>query len=82
MTGSMASPVLAIFGAADQGIPPSVIDEFETALQGAGVDHRIVTYPGAPHGFFDRKSGESAEASEAAWEETLSFVRTRTSAPD
>ena len=82
MTGSMASPVLAIFGGADQGIPSSVIDEFEAALQGAGVDHRIVTYPGAPHGFFDRKSGESTEASEGAWEETLSFVRARTAAPD
>jgi len=82
MTGAMASPVLAIFGGGDQGIPSSVIDQFESALQGSGVDHRIVTYPGAPHGFFDRKSDEFADVSEAAWEETFSFIRARTSTPD
>ena len=79
MTGAMASPVLAIFGGADQGIPASAIREFDAALQGAGVDHRIVTYPDAPHSFFDRKAGEFGSASEAAWEETLAFIRARTS---
>jgi carboxymethylenebutenolidase len=78
MTAAMASPVLAIFGGADQGIPASAVREFETALQGAGVDHRVVTYPDAPHSFFDRKSGEFAATSEAAWEETLGFIRERT----
>jgi carboxymethylenebutenolidase len=72
------SPVLAIFGGGDQGIPPPSIGEFEAALQTAGVEHRIVTYPDAPHSFFDRKSGEFAAASEAAWEETLAFIRART----
>ena len=42
------------------------------------VDHRLVTYPDAPHGFFDRKASEFADASEAAWEETLGFIRART----
>jgi len=37
-----------------------------------------VTYPGAPHSFFDRKAAEFADASAAAWEEVLAFVRTRT----
>ena len=44
----------------------------------AAVDHRLVTYPGAPHSFFDRKATEFAAASEAAWDETLAFVRQRT----
>jgi carboxymethylenebutenolidase len=78
VAGAMAAPVLAVFGGADQGIPASARDEFETSLKQAGVDHRIVTYPGAPHGFFDRKSAEHGAASEAAWDETLSFIRART----
>ena len=81
VTGAMASPVLAIFGGADQGIPGSAIREFETALTGSGVDHQVVTYPDAPHSFFDRKSGEFAAASEAAWEATLTFIRARTAPP-
>lgn len=78
VAGSMAAPVLAIFGGGDQGIPPSAISEFEGALQAAGAEHRVVTYPDAPHSFFDRKSDEFADASQAAWEETLAFIRART----
>ena len=82
MAGAMEAPVLGIFGGADQGIPPSSIAEFEAALAAAGVDHRLVTYPGAPHSFFDRKATEFAAASAAAWEETLAFIRAQTAAPD
>ena len=46
----------------------------------AGVDHRLVTYEGAPHSFFDRKAAEFADASEGAWAETLAFVRRLTPA--
>jgi carboxymethylenebutenolidase len=38
------------------------------------VDHRIVTYPGAPHSFFDRKASEFSAESEAAWSEILGFI--------
>ena len=53
--------------------PPST-----TALTAAGVDHRLVTYPGAPHSFFDRKAAEFADASAAAWAEVLAFIAART----
>jgi carboxymethylenebutenolidase len=75
---AMQGSVLGIFGGADQGITASVVAEFETALAAAGVDHRLVTYEGAPHSFFDRKATEFAGASEAAWEETLSFLHAKT----
>jgi carboxymethylenebutenolidase len=39
------------------------------------VEHELVTYPGAPHSFFDRKQEEFAEASADAWERVLSFIR-------
>jgi carboxymethylenebutenolidase len=38
------------------------------------VEHRIITYPGAPHSFFDRKADEFTEASAAAWDEVLGFI--------
>ena len=51
---------------------------FDAALSAAGVDHRLVTYPGAPHSFFDRKAAEYADASAAAWSEVLAFIAART----
>jgi carboxymethylenebutenolidase len=73
--------VLGLYGGADQGIPAETVDAFDEALAAAGVDHRVVTYPGAPHSFFDRKAAEYAEASAAAWDETLGFIRARTAPP-
>ncbi len=75
---AMQGSVLGVFGGADQGIDATVVAGFEQALVAAGVDHRLVTYPDAPHSFFDRKATEFADASAAAWAETLSFMRART----
>lgn len=71
----LACPVLAIFGGADQGISADKVEAFRQALDEAGVDHRVISYPGAPHSFFDRKQAEFAEASTAAWDEVLAFVQ-------
>jgi carboxymethylenebutenolidase len=68
------APVLAIFGGADEGIGADAVETFDAALTGAGVEHRVVTYPGAPHSFFDRKHDAFAEASAAAWDEVLRFA--------
>jgi carboxymethylenebutenolidase len=77
----IASPVLGLFGAADEAIPASAIATFEAALTAAGIDHRLIAYPGAPHSFFDRKADEFVRSSEAAWEEVLAFVRAGTLEP-
>ncbi len=79
-TSTFAAPVLGLFGGADSAISPEAIAAFEAGLSAAGIDHRLVTYPGAPHSFFDRKMDEFADASAAAWEEVLTFVRARTPA--
>ncbi|MGZ8437956.1 MAG: dienelactone hydrolase family protein [Candidatus Limnocylindrales bacterium] len=81
VVGAMRGSVLGLFGGADPGIPPDSIDAFDEALRAAGVDHRLVTYPGAPHSFFDRKAEEFADASAAAWNEMLGFIRERTASP-
>jgi len=74
-------PVLAIFGGADQGIPEEMRQAFERALTDAGVEHRIVVEPDAPHSFFDRKAAAFAEAADRAWTDTLQFIRSRTKTP-
>lgn len=78
VTAEMRAPILGIFGGADEGITADVVAEFEHALVGAGVSHELVTYPGAPHSFFDRKADDFAEASTNAWRRTLKFIRANT----
>ena len=75
---SYKSPVLSLFGGADEGIPESAVTEFDAACRKAGVKHELTTYPSAPHSFFDRKYTEFAEASADAWRRTQAFVRQNT----
>src|SRR6266568_988148 len=67
------------FAGADQGIPPEQVQEFDEALDKAGVEHKIIVYPGAPHSFFDRRATDFAEASADAWRQVLSFIAAHTS---
>jgi carboxymethylenebutenolidase len=67
-------PVLGLFGGADENIPQDQIDEYARGLAEAEVEHELITYPGAPHSFFDRKYDEFAEASEDAWRRVLAFL--------
>lgn len=80
VAGTVESPILGLFGGADAGIPGEAIAAFDQALQEAGVEHRLVTYPNAPHSFFDRKAAEFAKESEEAWVEILGFIRGNTAA--
>jgi len=75
VASQMRCPVLGIFGGADRAIPPEAVEAFDEALTAAGVEHRIVVYPDAPHSFFDRKQAEFADASTAAWGEILDFIK-------
>jgi carboxymethylenebutenolidase len=81
LVSQMQGSILGIFGGADQGIPGSAVRDFEHAMQDAGIDHRIVTYPKAPHSFFDRKADEFARTSEKAWAEVRSFIEARLPTP-
>ena len=70
----LAAPILALFGEADEGITPQARAAFDGALTAAGVPHEIVTYPGAPHGFFDAHQEGQEAACADAWERVLAFV--------
>ncbi len=74
--GKARYPVLGLFGGADQGIPPEQVQQLDRQLANAGVQREIVTYPGAPHSFFDRRYEEFADASADAWKRILNFIAT------
>lgn len=72
--GEIQSPVLGLFGGADESIPQDQIDRFDHELEATGIPHEIVVYPGAPHSFFDRKASEFALASADAWSRVQGFI--------
>ena len=72
--GLVRVPVLGLYGGADRGIPQADVDAYDQALEAAGIEHRIVVYPGAPHSFFDRTMTEHADACRDAWARVLGFV--------
>ncbi|MDP9292917.1 MAG: dienelactone hydrolase family protein [Actinomycetota bacterium] len=71
----LQAPILALQAGDDQNITAEHNAAFESALAAAGVEHEIVTYPGAPHSFFDRKQEQFADASEDAWRRVLDFLQ-------
>ena len=72
--GELTAPILALMGGDDAGIPQQDIDAWDAALAAAGVEHEVVTYPSAPHIFFDRKQEQFADASDDAWRRVLAFL--------
>jgi carboxymethylenebutenolidase len=75
VAGEIASPILGLFGGADESIPAAAVADFDVALTETGVEHRLKAYPGAPHSFFDRKADQFADAAADAWREILGFIR-------
>jgi carboxymethylenebutenolidase len=67
-------PTLAIFGGADQHIPPDQVEAFDRELDKAGIEHKVISYPGAPHSFFDKLQTQYSEASAGAWDQVLRFI--------
>ena len=76
--GKIEGDVLALYGEADAGIDKDARDAFDRALDKAGVRHETITYPGAPHGFFDRKADQFQDAATDAWDRSLAFIRHHT----
>jgi carboxymethylenebutenolidase len=70
--------LLLFYGGADEGIQEGVRNEYDRALDDAGVRHETIVYPGAPHGFFDRKATEFQHESADAWDRILAFIRRHT----
>lgn len=74
VTDQLYAPVLGIFGAADPKISSEDVETFEVALADAPAPHRLISYAGAPHSFFDRKHADHAGAAAEAWSEVRAFI--------
>jgi len=70
----IGSPILCLFGAEDQGIPPTDVEAVRHALDALEVGHEVVVYPGAGHGFFcDQRPVFNRDAAADAWRRTLAW---------
>jgi carboxymethylenebutenolidase len=68
-------PILGIFAELDQGIPPQLVNDFETALNDLEIPNDIHIYPNVNHAFAN-PSGEryAPDASMDAWQKTIEFL--------
>jgi carboxymethylenebutenolidase len=72
--------ILCLFGEKDALIPQSQVDEIRAALEKGGVDHEVVVYPGADHGFFcDQRATYQKAAAEDAWRRVKALFEDRLS---
>ncbi len=75
--------VLVLTGAADSFIPPKQIAAFEQEMKSAGVDYRVIQYPGAVHSFTVPDAGNdpskgvayNPEADKKSWDEMKQFLQ-------
>ena len=74
--GKIQAPILGLFGAQDQGIPPADVEKFEQSLKQLGKKVEIHIYPDAGHAFENpnNKAGYRAEDAADAWQRTVAFL--------
>ncbi|MEJ0095994.1 MAG: dienelactone hydrolase family protein [Methylocella sp.] len=71
------SPVLGLYGADDQGIPPAQVKQMEERLKAAGKTVEFKIYPNAGHGFFaDHRQSYQPEAAKDAWNRMQAWFKT------
>lgn len=70
------APILGIFGAKDQGIPPDSVEKFAAQLKELGKSIEVKIYPDAGHAFENpnNKNGYRAEDAADAWQRTVTFL--------
>jgi carboxymethylenebutenolidase len=77
LADAVKAPVLGLYGAEDQGIPPDQVRQMEARLKAAGKTVEFKIYPGAPHGFFaDYRASYREEAAEDAWSRAIAWFKT------
>jgi carboxymethylenebutenolidase len=70
---AMKAPLLLLLAGADR-TPAAEFATFQRELTDAGVQHRAVTYEGAPHSFFDRGYEQWADACQDSWRQIFTFM--------
>lgn len=78
---NLACPLLGHFGALDASIPPEHVAALEERLRMFSREFEVSVYERAGHGFQNEtRSGYDAQAAGQAWEQTLAFLHTHTTA--
>lgn len=69
-------PVIGFFGNDDQNPTPEDVNDYEAALDQAGVTHKFHRYDDAGHAFqcFTNEDRYKPDASEDAWDKILAFL--------
>ena len=81
--GAVKARVLVQEGAADPMIPASQIADFKKEMDAAGVTYKVVTYPGAKHGFTNPDAGSfgmdglayDKDADQKSWAVLVDWLR-------
>jgi carboxymethylenebutenolidase len=77
LAGDIKAPVLGLYGADDQGIPPAQVKQMEERLKAAGKTAEFKIYPDAGHGFFaDYRQSYQKDAAEDAWRKMEAWFKT------
>jgi dienelactone hydrolase len=79
---NIKAKVLALHGADDPYVPAKDVAAFEAELKAAGVDYKLVKYPGAVHSFTHKAAGAdnskgaayNAEADRDSWFQMVGFL--------
>lgn len=75
-TGKISGRILCLFGAEDGMIPSDQVAQIKSALASSNIDHEVVVYPGADHGFFcDQRATYQKEAAADAWQRVKTLFR-------
>ncbi|MER7708809.1 dienelactone hydrolase family protein [Kitasatospora sp. NPDC097605] len=78
LAAGLTAPILAFWGGADEHIPPSAVAAFDAALTRAGCAHEFMTFPQAPHNFFELTTVQHRDAARESWFRLLGFLSERT----
>lgn len=76
VAAELKSPVLGLYGGADQGIPVSTVDQIREACKTAGKTCEITVYADAPHAFHaDYRPSYRAEPAKDGWAKLLAWFQ-------
>ncbi len=84
--GQIKAKIRVFTGAADPMAPPAVVKAFETEMQGAQANYKVVSYPNAMHAFTNPDADKlgkkfglplkyDANADHDSWTQTLAFLK-------
>lgn len=74
-TPKIKAPILGLYGELDEGIPESMVRDFENELNDNSITNDINIYPNAQHAFFNdtRVQAYNQHAAKDAWDKTLKW---------